>query len=87
MFNEVTSLDDEEFEVISPKEFSMSIIESSINSGMNIIDTLVSYCEEKEVDMEDVIPLLDQNIKERIEVCGVQERYITGVKLNKKKLF
>ena len=78
---------DEEVDVISAKDFSMSIIEQSIHNKMNIIDTIVSYCEDKELEMEDVIPLLDQNIIERIKVCGVEERYIMGCRTKQNKLF
>lgn len=73
--------------MISPAQFSMSLIQDSLHSNVNIIDTIVGYVEDNELDMEDVIPLLDQSIQERIRVCGVEERYVLGQKISKKKLF
>lgn len=79
---------DDEVEHMTAGTFSMSLIEDSIFNGINIIDTVVSYCEENNLHMEDIIPLLDQNIKDRIMVCGVDERYvIKDEALNKNKLF
>jgi len=82
-------LDDdiEDFEMVNSEDFSMNLIENSINSNLDIIETIVSFCEENELSMEDVIPLLDKNIIDRIKVCGVENRYIIDNSLNKNKLF
>jgi len=82
-------LDDdiEDFEMVNSEDFSMNLIENSINSNLDIIETIVSFCEENELSMEDVIPLLDKNIIDRIKVCGVENRYIIDNSLNRNKLF
>lgn len=82
-------LDDdiEDFEMVNSEDFSMNLIENSINSDLDIIETIVSFCEENELSMEDVIPLLDKNIIDRIKVCGVENRYIIDNSLNRNKLF
>lgn len=79
--------DEDDVEVISSNEFSMSIIEQSVINKMNIIDTLVSYCEDKELDMYEIIPLLDQSLIERIKICGIENRYVVCQKKQGKKLF
>lgn len=69
------------------EDFSQSLIQFSIHSGLNIIDAIVSYCEDNDILMEEIIPLLDKNIIDRIKVCGVEEKYILGVVPNSRKLF
>ena len=73
--------------MLNPQKFSMNIIEKSLHNDINIIDAVVSYCEDHGYEMEDVIPLLDDNIKERIRVCGIEERYVPGAKVSRNKLF
>lgn len=85
MFEAIEEMEDVVMQ--TPEQFSMGLIKESLKTQVNIIDTVVAYCEENEMDMEDVIPLLDQSIVERIRVCGVEERYILGEKVSKKKLF
>lgn len=69
------------------EDLSIELIKSSIHSGLNIIDTIVSYCEDHDIPIEELIPLLDQNIIERIKVCGIEEKYVVGKKPNLRKLF
>lgn len=77
----------EEVMTQTPADFSMGLIQDSLRNQMNIIDTVVAYCEDNEIEMEDVIPLLDQSIQDRIRVCGIEERYVTSIKVSKNKLF
>lgn len=72
---------------LTPAQFSMELILESQRNNLNIIDTVVAYCEHNELDMDDVIPLLDTSIQERIKVCGIEERYVLGTKTSKVKLF
>lgn len=48
---------------------------------MNIIEALSHYCEETEADMEDIIPLLDAGMRERVRIAAIENRYVTGFKL------
>ena len=43
---------------------------------------MVSFCEDNECDMEDLIPLLDKSMKERIRVEAIQNRYVLTQKIN-----
>lgn len=65
---------------MNPQKFSMDMITISNRDGINIIDTITYFCEKHDMDIDSVLPLLDKNIIERIKTCGIEERYVTGIR-------
>jgi hypothetical protein len=66
--------------------FSINILKLSIEDNINVIDAIVFYCEKNNIDMETVLPLIDQTLKERIKLCAIEERYVFLKKKQRHKL-
>ena len=61
------------------ESFFTKIIENRNKHPENtIIDSIVMICDENNIDIEDIIHLVDDNIKEHIRVCAIKERKIKG---------
>lgn len=69
-----------EFEATSKEQFASEIRLLARRNGLNLIEAISSYCEDNDVDMEDVIPMLDRNMKEEIRCDAIQHRYVRGQK-------
>ena len=69
-----------EIEVNSKEQFAATMRQIARKNDLNLIDAITSYCEDNEIQMEDVLPLLDRNLKEEIRVAAIEGRYIRGVK-------
>ncbi len=69
-----------EVEVNNKEQFAATVRKIARRNNLNLIDAITSYCEDNDVQMEDVIPLLDRNLKEEIRVTAVEHRYVTGIK-------
>lgn len=67
-----------EIEVSSKEQFAAHIRSVARKNGLDLIEAIASYCEDKRVDMEDVIPLLDKNLREEIRVDAIDGRYVRG---------
>ena len=52
--------------------FKNKIEAMMMNSKLNVIEAIEEYCGEKEVDVEDVYNLIDQNLKDKIEEYAIQ---------------
>lgn len=70
-----------EIEVTSKERFAAQIRHIARTNRLNLIDSITSYCEDEEIMMEDVIPLLDRNLKEEIRVTAIENNYIRGEKV------
>jgi hypothetical protein len=71
---------------VEPKnneKFAKIILEFARVNNLNLVEALVSYCEDNEMEMEDVIKLLDKSMKKRIEVEAIENRYVVGQKISK----
>ncbi len=67
-----------EIEVSSKEQFAAHIRKLARNNGLDLIEAITSYCDDKQMEMEDVIPLLDKNLREEIRVAAIQGRYVRG---------
>lgn len=52
------------------------------HEGLNVIEAISEFCEKRNLDMEEVLPLLDKGMKEDIRVAAIENRYVRGFKLN-----
>jgi hypothetical protein len=55
-------------------EFSQAIEFSAMENGETIIDTLLAYCDEHDIDEELITKLLTQSIKEKIKEEAIELR-------------
>lgn len=69
-----------EVQINNKEQFSAKIHKIARENGLNIIDAITSYCEDNDFLMEDIIPLLDRNMKEEIRVSAIENRYVRGFK-------
>lgn len=75
-----------EVEITSKEKFASEIRRLARDNNLNLIEAITSYCEDNNVMMEDIIPLLDKNIREEIRCDAIDHRYVVGFK-KPKKLF
>lgn len=71
---------------VEPKnneKFAKIILEFARVNKLNLVEALVCYSEDNEMEMEDVIKLLDKSMKKRIEVEAIENRYVVGKKISK----
>jgi hypothetical protein len=55
-------------EFASANEFSMFIEQSAIEEGMDLIDVILNYCEEKDIDPDVTAKLVTKSLKEKLAV-------------------
>lgn len=60
-------------EFASANEFSMFIEETAIKEGMDLIDVILNYCEEKDIDVDVTAKLVTKSLKEKLAI-EFQER-------------
>ena len=66
------------------KEKFASIIQTlAEENDFNLIEAITSYSEENDIDMSELIPLLDRNLREQIKLEAIKHRYVLGFKLPK----
>lgn len=75
-----------EVEITSKEKFASEIRQLARENDLNLIEAITSYCEDHDVMMEDIIPLLDKNIREELRCDAIDHRYVVGFK-KQKKLF
>lgn len=73
-----------EVEITSKEKFASEIRQLARDNDLNLVEAITSYCEDNDVMMEDIIPLLDKNIKEEIRCDAIDNRYVVGIKKHKK---
>lgn len=55
-----------------PNEFSMFIDEIVLKTKISYMDAVIRYCDEVGIDIESVSPLINQKLKEKIQVEAEQ---------------
>ena len=75
-----------EVDITSKEKFASEIRQLARENDLNLIEAITSYCEDHDVMMEDIIPLLDKNIREELRCDAIDHRYVVGFK-KQKKLF
>jgi hypothetical protein len=89
--NKFTTLDDDEVlsattsdKILfrSANEFSMFIINTANKNFETLTATILSYCDERDIDPENIAKLISKNLKERIalemEEAGLMRRESSG---------
>ena len=73
-----------EVEITNKEKFASEIRKLAQDNDLNLIEAITSYCEDNDVMMEDVITLLDDNIREELKCAAIDHRYVVGFKTPKK---
>lgn len=50
----------------TPEEFSIHIEKEAMTLGMSLIDTILMYCEEHDIDSDVIAKLISRSLKEKI---------------------
>ena len=56
------------------ERFTQEINNISRQNGLSVLDSIVLFCEEYDMDIYDVAPLLGSTIKEKIKIEAVDRR-------------
>jgi len=57
-------------------EFSLHIEELVIKNKISYIEAIINYCEELDIDVESVSPLINDNLKDKIQLEAEQQNLI-----------
>ena len=60
----------------SPNEFSIYIDEVRLKHDLSYMDAVINYCNEKDIDIDRIGPLINQKLREKIQIEAEQENMI-----------
>ena len=60
----------------SPNEFSIYIDEMRLKHDLSYMDAVINYCNEKNIDIDSIGPLINQKLREKIQIEAEQENMI-----------
>ena len=60
----------------SPNEFSIYIDEVRLKQDLSYMDAVINYCNEKDIDIDSIGPLINQKLREKIQIEAEQENMI-----------
>ena len=60
----------------SPNEFSIYIDEVRLKHDHSYMDAVINYCNEKDIDIDSIGPLINQKLREKIQIEAEQENMI-----------
>lgn len=60
----------------SPNEFSIYIDEMRLKHDISYMDAVINYCNEKDIDIDSIGPLINQKLREKIQIEAEQENMI-----------
>ena len=60
----------------SPNEFSIYIDEMRLKHELSYMDAVINYCNEKDIDLDSIGPLINQKLREKIQIEAEQENMI-----------
>ena len=60
----------------SPNEFSIYIDEQVANKNISYMDAVINYCNEKDIDVDSIGSLINQKLKEKIQLEAEQANMI-----------
>lgn len=52
----------------SPNEFSIYIDEQVASKSISYMDAVINYCNEKDIDVDSIGPLINQKLREKIQL-------------------
>lgn len=64
--------------LINKKKFKTIIETMMIEQNLNIVDSITEYCEQQMIDIEDVIPHLDNDLKNKIKDYAHSRNLVKG---------
>jgi len=60
----------------SPNEFCIYIDEMKVKYNISYMDAVINYCNEKDIDIDSIGPLINQKLREKIQIEAEQENLI-----------
>lgn len=60
----------------SSNEFSLHIEERVLRSSIGYMDAIIQYCEETDVDIENVAGLINQSLRDKIQAEAIENNYM-----------
>lgn len=60
----------------SPNEFSIYIDEQVASKNISYMDAVINYCNEKDIDVDSIGSLINQKLKEKIQLEAEQANMI-----------
>lgn len=70
---------------LSPEKFSLDIERYVIENQCNYIEAIISYCEEREIELETVPKLLSKPLKERLKLNAEHLNFLKKTSKSKTK--
>lgn len=58
-------------EFATATEFSIFIEQRAITDGQSLMDTIIAYCDEKDIEIDSVGKMISKSLKEKIRVEAV----------------
>jgi len=65
-----------ELDFMTPESFYKEISVICSEHSMTYIDAVLSYCEDNDLDVEEILPLISRPLKERIKVDASNNGYM-----------
>jgi hypothetical protein len=59
----------------SPNEFSLHIEERVFREKIGYMDAIIQYCEEVDIDIESVSKLINQSLKDKVQIEAEEGNY------------
>jgi hypothetical protein len=59
----------------SPNEFSLYIEERVVREKIGYMDAIIQYCSEVDIDVESISKLINQSLKERVQIEAEEGNY------------
>jgi len=72
--------------MLDSEKMVVELVDISEKYEIGMIDSLVKFVEERNLDIEDVIPLLDKNTVDKIKQEALRENLISRKKFKSEKL-
>ena len=60
----------------SPNEFSLYIEEKVAEEAIGYMDAVIQYCNEIDIDVESVAKLINQSLKDKIQIEAEDQNYM-----------
>ena len=59
-------------ELLTYESFAKKIVDICEEFSLNYIEAVLHYCEENDIDVEDIVKLINPNMKERIKGSAIE---------------
>ena len=57
-------------------EFSMFIESLAADKKLNVVDTILEYCEENYIEPEEITKLINKSLKDKLEISFIDMNYL-----------